>query len=421
MLIGIFWITLNLAPQIFVRYTFLFRKVTGYKSIFLALVLFFAILPAFITYTATISSINKFYKFFGVGHLLPNFMDLRGALAAIEKVTFTGESYSINCDNPYGTCLGWKWTYGSLILKLKVFTFFSERFTLIIAICITLLVLLFLSKLLDKPKNYVYIFPFVFTGTFLILFERLNLDILVPLILFLLAYTKERSNFVRYSVFLGYLFISETKYYTFIVLPIIILFQKNRDRILYFIISIPFILITYSDLKSAGLESINYGYAATYGLRNWFGLVNAEPEPKYVFNPLTISLLTFLIFCGLKVSVELWKNIIIQLPEENYWNFELFVYGTATFIFTMFAASNYPYRLACLICIFPYIINNLSFSRIGKLHLLILLFWLFATLHITFSIFRNTIAIFAVINLLVIVYYSLKNSSIKLNSFFRLH
>lgn len=192
----------------------------------------FTILFSFLPAAIDLFGVSSLYfRLFGLGHPLPNFLDLRGTLAAINKVSYVGQGYQIDCE--IQPCIGWRWTYGSLILHLKSLYVFKESLTWIYA-SIFLILFYGLIQEFHKTSSKFYLFSLIPTGTFMLMIERMNLDILLlPLIYFLaiISVSKYRLVFILPLV----VFIAASiKYYPIILfIPLIYLANSLRMKVFY--------------------------------------------------------------------------------------------------------------------------------------------------------------------------------------------
>jgi hypothetical protein len=333
--------------------------------------------------------IDKFYYFFGIGHLHPEFIDLRGVLAGINKAKKIGDPFSVECNSVDEPCIGWGWSYGSTILKLRNLYIFKENYTHIFAFAIFLIfctVIIKLSKDLISRNIYMLLMG---SGVSLIIIERMNIDILVLFLIFWISWAKK--DYTKIISFLGIILFSLTKYYTFILIPFIILFEKsNKIRITYSILTFISIPIAFNDIKSAGSGSLNFGYAATFGLKNLIGSILNTEFPSYGNNllPFLIIVLCLGIFliCLIHIYNQELNNLNIVVDEFIV---RLFVLSSISIVFAWVLASNYPYRMVSVLGTIPFFVKifkdnqNLLVLNIG------LIFISFNSLPISLTISRN--------------------------------
>jgi len=365
------------------------------------------------------SFIDKFYYFLGIGHLYPNFIDLRGFIAGINKVEYVGEAFSVKCDEVDLPCIGWGWSYGSTILNLRNIEFINEKNTFIFALIIFIVLLstvIFLAQ--DVLTRNIYLLLSV-TGVSLIIVERMNIDVLVLLVLVWIV--KSKSKFSKLLAFLSLILFSLTKFYTFALIPLVIFFEKSvKLRLIYGLLLLVAAPIALKDLSVSGSGSLNFGYAATFGMKNLFGSITNARYPTLVVSPIEGLLISFyLTIVFFYFFKKYWKVLSIQKLDFDSFEIRLFVLCSINLIFAWLIASNYPYRLVTILGTIPFLVkifkNNpyLFALNIG------LCFISMALLPITLSILRNlyfsaVIVSFFVLNLILLLKY--KNFGIRLHN-----
>jgi len=373
----------------------------------------FCFLPASIFIGYKYDFIDTFFRAFGVGHVKPNFLDLRGTLAAINKVKEVGDGYQIDCPNE--PCIGWRWTYGSSILKLNRFAIFSESRTYLFAV-IFMIIFLYTIYLMSKNiKNSIIFLTLIPTGTMMLIIERMNIDILVlPLIYFLAKFSYRNTRMLFFAPML-ILLAASVKYYPLVLFaPLLLFVNSYKYRAYYVLCFLLGIIYVIPELKLAGIQNFNYGYAATYGLRNLIGLVNGNSEPK-----LTLSILTligFVFFCFIAyTSFNSFKIDKIQ-SNQKIKNFSLYCYGFAVLLSSWVLNSNYPYRLICVLAMIPYLVDKLEHNKDLVLTLFSGVIIFFATIPVTLSPVRNlTLTFFIALNIGILI--KIYSSNIELSKF----
>ena len=325
-------------------------RYTEHKNIFMIFTIIFSFLPAAIN----LFGISPLYfRLFGLGHPLPNFLDLRGTLAAINKVSYVGQGYQIDCE--IQPCIGWRWTYGSLILHLKSLYIFKESLTWVYASIFLILFLWTYTRISQKPaQSFIYLL-LIPTGTFMLVIERMNLDILLlPLIYFLAIFSvsKWRLVFILPSV----VFIAASiKYYPIILfIPLIYLANSLRLRVFYSIFSLITLLFILPEIKLADPKTMSFGYSGTYGLKNALGIINASVEPSFIFN--SIQSIVFILSLVIVVFYTS-KKFTFDFINYNFFNLRLYIYGFSILISTWLLSSNYPYRLVCTLAMIPFLVD----------------------------------------------------------------
>ena len=383
----IVWIIVNHSLIFFLKNKWLLNSRRSKFSIFLLLSISFGLAATQISETRRY--IDMFYYYFGIGHLHPVFIDLRGVLAGINKVNYVGEAFAVECEALDAPCIGWGWSYGSTILQLRALGVFREDFTHIFAIIIFLFflkVIMKLSKDLTTRNIYVLLLT---SGVSLLIIERMNIDILVLLLLFWVSFAK--GSYSKIFSFLAILLFSLTKFYTFFLIPIIIIFEKSvKIRIFYLFLSFLSVPIAFNDIKTAGSGSLNFGYAATFGLKNLIGSISNRSFPSFgdEFLPIFIILLCF-ISLTIVFSKFYYSEFKYLTFSEDTVYFKLFVLSSINVIFAWFLASNYPYRLVAIFGTIPFLVKILKNNYVLLVFNISLCFISFNSLPISLTITRN--------------------------------
>jgi hypothetical protein len=305
--------------------------------------------------------VDTFYWFFGVGRLHPNYADLRGTLAAIESVDQVGQSFTIQCESFDEPCLGWGWSYGSTILKTPDFLIISQEKAWVLAILFFLCVVYVLLKVegsLLYRSMLIFILP---SGTFLLAFERMNIDILTIPLVYMLART--RVNGLLYSLCaLSFLTLfTLTKYYT---MPLFILFILLRKSLILRITASVMLLfsikVVIQDILSAGLDKYGFGYSATLGLKNLVGLITGSDEPSLLHRPITLFVLILFFLILISYFLRLLETLTPTNSHLSNFKFELFLFSFGILFPAWVSGSSYPYRMVVLVLTFPYISSILK-------------------------------------------------------------
>lgn len=331
---------------------------------------------------------TKYFYAFGVGHLFPNFSDLRGTIAAINKVRDVGDSFQIDCLPIEEPCLGWRWTYGSAILKFPNFGIILEKNAPLFALIFFLIFFICLWKL-TKSKLDVYLFSFfALTGSSLLIVERMNIDLLaLPLIVLLskLAKMNLAKSLVVFSFFLSF---TLTKFYT---LPLCIAFMLLRrgkaERIFYFLATSLGFLMILGDIKVIGANSYNFGYAATHGLKVLTGFASGQSFPEIVVSSISTYVVLISLIGAFAIFVRIYSRF--ELPNIDQGSKNLFLLAYLLFATTWLLSANYPYRLASTVAFIP-LFTTLLKSRLllGSINIS-LLYATFLGIHISLSPLRN--------------------------------
>lgn len=403
LLLNLVFVLVLLSLYIFLKYIFnLDFKDKNYLSkyhrfIILFCFVFFCFIPAAISSGSKINLVDTYFKLFGVGHLRPNFIDLRGTLAAINKVKYVGEGYQIDC--AIEPCIGWRWTYGSSILKLNRFGIFSESRTYLFALFLIIIFLWTVFLLSNSIRNSIVFLLLIPTGTILLIIERMNIDILLLPLIYYLATLVKRRNFHLILAPLIIFLAASVKYYPLVLIfPLIIITKSIKIRIYYMFILLFGILYIIPELKLAGIENFNYGYSATYGLKNLIGLVNGSNHPQLVLSILTLIGAIMFLYIS-QISYKNF-NFVAVSDLQGKINTSLYWYGFTILISSWLVNSNYPYRLVCVLTMIPFLIDNYYRNKELVITLISSVIVFFGTIHVTFSPIRNlTLAAFIALNI----------------------
>lgn len=372
-----------------------------HKVFLIFCVTIFCFLPASIFIGYNYDLIDTYFRAFGVGHVKPNFLDLRGTLAAINKVKEVGDGYQIDCPNE--PCIGWRWTYGSSILKLNRFAIFSEPRTYLFAV-IFMIIFLYTIYLMSKNiKNSIIFLTLIPTGTMMLIIERMNIDILIlPLIYFLAKFSYRNTCMLFFAPML-ILLAASVKYYPLVLFaPLLFFVNSYKYRAYYVLCFLLGIIYIIPELKLAGIQNFDYGYSATYGLKNLIGLVNGNSDPT-----LTLSILTligFVFFCFIAyTSFNGFKIDKIQ-SNQKIINFSLYCYAFAVLLSSWVLNSNYPYRLICVLAMIPYLVDKIEHNKELVLTLFSSVITFFVTIPVTLSPVRNlTLTFFIALNIGILI------------------
>jgi hypothetical protein len=334
--------------------------------------------------------VDTFYWLFGVGRLHPNYADLRGTLAAIESVDYVGQSFTIQCETIDEPCLGWGWSYGSTILKTPSFLIIDQKYAWVLAIIFFLSVMYVFLKVDDSSVYRCMLILILPSGTFLLAFERMNIDILTVPLVYMLARSRFKGTlYGLISLFFLTLF-TLTKYYTLPLFLLYILIMKSPIlRITAFFASLVSLKVVIQDIGAAGLDKYSFGYAATLGLKNLIGLLSGSNEPSVSHKPLfTVMVVIFLVILiyFFFFLFEKSKSIPMILPD---FKFDLFLFSLGIIFPAWILGSNYPYRMVSLVLVFPFMISLIQQNKIILSLFLSTTLGSFFFLHITLAFSRN--------------------------------
>ena len=405
--VGAFFVILNILKNIFnLRILTNIYLQKYHKIIVILCLIIFCFLPASIFIGYKYNLIDSFFRAFGIGHIKPNFIDLRGTLAAINKVKEVGDGYQIDC--PKEPCIGWRWTYGSSILKLNRFDIFSESNTYLFAGIFMIIFLCVIYLISLNIKNSIIILTLIPTGTMMLIIERMNIDILLLPIIYFLARLAYINTLISIIAPILILFAASVKYYPLVLLfPLVFFINSNLLRVYYFLCFLLGVIYIIPELKLAGIDNFNYGYSATYGLRNLVGIVNGSPEPTLILSFITLMGLIFFSYISY-ISFDNFKINETQ-THQSIINFSMYCYGFAVLLSSWMLNSNYPYRLICVITMIPYLIDKYEENKDLILTSISSIIISFVTIPVTLSPIRNLMLAFFIasnIGILVKIYVS---------------
>lgn len=312
------------------RFDFLKKFANPYVIVF-AIVLIPSILG--IKWPTIISS--YFMYVFGIGHLYPNFGDLRGLFSGISNVGHVGEQ--IPCLK--GECVPTTWIYGRVLLSLPSFHV-SDLSVILISLFLTVLLISQMNGLIDKDKSW-KLSLVVTTPPFVLLIERQNIEILIVLLTVWAAkwYQTEKYFLSLFVIAIG----SLIKFYPIVLL---IFFVAKcvplLTRILALCVFTTITIIIMPDISA--LEGrATPGLAATFGLRNvlpWLdfpyglGQVHLDSWLRLIFLALSMFLISALSF---RVTIR-------NIGSSSRISLLVFSFSSTIFIFSWVANSNYAYR-----------------------------------------------------------------------------
>lgn len=416
----ILWLILN-HFLIFFSYSF---KILNYSKANLVLLcsLSISFLTAALNTPQLRSFITEFYYYFGIGHLYPVFIDLRGVLAGINKANDMADEFKVDCLPIEEPCIGWDWSYGTPLLFLRNFFVFEESNTRILALIIFAIYIFVIFRISRNLITRNVMALLSITAVSLITIERMNIDIIGFMIVCLVAKVKRFKS--KLSTFFLLICFSLAKYYTFCIIPIVILLEKSsRLKYVYTLLTLIAIPISYRDIRDT--SEISFGYAATFGLKSLIGIITGASSPTFF-----ASFFEIVLFCLLFISLIIFFLILYSKESKSknidFEKFEikLFIYNFAILFFAWLVASNYPYRLIFILGTIPFLVNYFKSNKFLLILNLNLCFMSMNTLPISLSVIRNCfISCFlaSIISLCLLVgYYQirllLKNHEVRLNS-----
>lgn len=371
--------------------------IQNYHKLLLGLsVTIFCFIPASVFLGPQNNIIDSYFRIFGVGHLEPNFIDLRGTLAAINKVKEVGEGYQIDCQ--IKPCIGWRWTYGSSILQLKKIGIFTEHNTHFFALLLYVLFLIIILKISNDFKSSIVFLLLIPTGTFMLIIERMNIDVILILLIYYLALSTTNTKLLFAAPIL-ILIAASVKYYPLVLIIPLFFIIKSKLFHLYLILVFLFgIIYIIPKLKLAGISNFSYGYSATYGLKNFIGIVTGASHPKLQIN---LYIWLFAIFFAY-ITLFTFRNFKFpaNLVSLNVLNLNLYIFGFTILFSSWILNSNYPYRLICVLCMIPYLVNLYEDNKEIVLASLSSIIICFGTIAVTLTPVRNfTLSVYVAFNL----------------------
>ena len=243
---------------------------------------------------------------------------------------------------------------------------------------------------------------FAFTGTSLLIVERMNIDILTLPLVILISRLDRMKGLIRLLTFGFLLAFTLTKYYTAPLIYFFFIRRPKKEALVYLIFSVIALPIIYKDIRAANLDSFDFGYAATYGFKVLLGLFSGSANPTFG-SSIWIALvgITFFLFlCLLFFNLYTKEARIVKLEQSDL---ILFQAAFILFFTTWLVSTNYPYRLTATLVFIP-LLTRVFRNSIEYLALnLSLLFATYAGIHITLSLVRNVFILFLLASLVAIL------------------
>lgn len=279
----------------------------------------------------------------------------------------------INCHNlgfnVYSSNDCYKDYYGSFLYGPSILLFpsitkdISDVLTNFFIAPLLILTFIYLNIKLIKPNNifkYILTTLILFNPTTLFLYEKLNIDILIYILLILLVY-HSKYNLLKFTIVF---ILTLTKFYP-AILSIIFLIQKNNKikNIVYFFLSLIFIsffiFIFWENLISVlgTLEYVSQSFRYSFSLDSLnkiFVFVTNLDNSNITKLSLTIIclLLSYIIYYFLLKS----KYFFIEKKLNN--DSTMFILSSSLSVSLYLIFGNNFYREIYLIGIIPFILNN---------------------------------------------------------------
>ena len=287
-----------------------------------------------------------------------------------------------------------EYAYGKILTFLPYSKNISFVYDELIPYLLIFIFIFFVSYYFDaKKKLGIFIlYLCVFSPSTLLLIERLNLDIIIFISIFILSINK--IYFINWIILIN---LTLLKIYPFVLS--LIIFYENKKRSIYLSLSIFLIisiLIIFLVIKYDLFETINaYG---TESKASYFYLFSFNHLPKLLKYSLGINYILSLSLLGLSfiyiVSKMCSKNNFSVKIGENNDELIMFNLGAITLISSYLIYSNYYYREVFLICVFPLLLKD----EIFKIR--------FIRYFLYFSIFRYLFEyVYSYISLTDFIYY----------------
>jgi len=354
MVFGVYLILFIFSSHLIKNKITLNKNKLNFKIKFLSGILLVSILfiPAIITSPKFQIYADKLYGFYSIGHLKPNFLDLRAILQAMSSIDFIGETYKTACP---GACVQFAWNYPQFLLDLN-FVHISESNIYLVASFFAILYLISLILILDDFKTIIFSVGWLMTGSTFLLFERMNSEILIPTLVIINLYLIKKFPNAIYVFPITILFLANLKFYPLILIPVVYYIFRRHTLWLFYNLSIFLIgvFMLYDDILKIGLSAMSFGYPGTFGLKTYLGLLSGG-YPSFELN-LSAASLIFSIFSGYLIFVGLYSNLTLDLrliPDQ------LFLIGSILILASWLTSSSYQYRMAPIILLLPYFSKNL--------------------------------------------------------------
>ena len=318
-------------------------------STFLAII---SIAPAVVFTSRFQYFADNFYGLYSIGHQKPNFLDLRAVLSGMGSVNSIGDNFSAACP---GACVTYGWSYPQFLLDLN-FLNISEADTYRFASTFTLLYLLALFAISQNQISIFFISAWTLTASSILLFERMNLEILVPTLIILNLYLLQRYPKVLYILPITVLFLSNLKFYPLILIPaFLIIYRKGLWWLLYNTLVFALgVYMLYDDYLEIGIASVSFGYSGTFGLKTYLGLLSGSNPSFYLH--IGIPSLIFIFSAGVLIRAGFKSNLDIN---TKLFSDQLFYFGCLLTLAAWVLSSNYQYRMVTVVLLIPYLATHI--------------------------------------------------------------
>lgn len=321
------------------------------------------------------------FKYFG---------DTQTLLMAAECFKSGFDVFYGECISDYGIKTGHD--YGRTLLYLPLIPENLKSFFLIIFGAILISLLIFFVFKLVKPKSFfenIICLILIFNPTTLLLFERLNLDLIIFLFLVLIVFLK-KSLLIK--IFIKFLLFSFKYYPIFFVINFFVENNINLKRKLLYsaiLIVISFLLLIYNfdDLKYVvgDFEKVGRNIKYSFSINSFsriiehFNIMDIRLiKPILILFLLIFSYIIFF-FSQKKIKAPLKKEMNYYYPRARLF----FISTNLLIVLYLFFNNNY-FREVFFIGVIPYLLiiknnkclySNLCLSLIILKYLFMILFW----------------------------------------------
>ena len=328
-------------------------QLTQFKKFLIStLLIAISIVPA-VVFTSKFQHLaDNFYGLYSIGHQKPNFLDLRAVLSGMSSVNSIGDNFNAACP---GACVTYGWSYPQFLLDLD-FLKISEADTYRFASTFALLYLLALLAISQNQISIFLISAWTLTASSMLLFERMNFEILVPTLIILNLHLLQRYPKVLYILPVTVLFLANLKFYPLILIPaFLIIYRKGLWWLLYntfvFVLGI---YMLYDDYLEIGIASVSFGYSGTFGLKTYLGLLSGGNPSFYL--DIGVPLLIFTLLAGVLIRAGFKSNLVVN---TKLFSDQLFYFGCLLTLAAWALSSNYQYRMVTVVLLIPYLATHL--------------------------------------------------------------
>ena len=310
--------------------------------------------------------------------------------------------------------------YGYIFLLLPTITklkLFFYLFFPVIVIGVFILLIIYFYKINDL-KSYLLYFLAIFNPSSLLLFERLNFDLIIIIGLFLLVLFK--NNILK---LLTITFLFSMKFWAAIFISIFIFINnyKLKKNLIYILVAFAlfFILVAF-EFNNIKLIFLNANIIATKYFIFGINSLDILYENNNNFLGNYFLIITYAIFLiSILISIKIGnKALDFNLSKIDEKEFKLLIISSLTLIMMFFIFDNVHYREIFILGCIPFFLKYKEI-KINKIiiYFLILRYFVFIMARIIFKEFgidwlyylKYLLDIILVSNLLIIIYYFCKN------------